>query len=134
MSKISIQTEVDLKTLISSVATLKLKDLESFAQELNAIITRKKSKSKSFRDAELLSLHNQTILTKVKRERLSDLIQKMESETMTERERKELLVLTKEEEKLRNERVKILIELSQLRSIPFPQLMKDLGLNPPGNV
>ena len=95
---------------------------------------KKKSKNKDFQEAALLSLHNRTILPKEKRNRLDFLIQKMEAETMTGAERKELLILTKEDEKLRNERVKVLIELSQLRSITLPQLMSELGLIPLVNV
>jgi hypothetical protein len=36
--------------------------------------------------------------------------------------------LANQEEKLRNQRLKYLIELAQLRAVSLPQLMIDLGL------
>ncbi len=131
MSKASVQTNLDLKDLLKNAAQLRIKDLESFTKELNALITRKRSKNKSYREAKLLSLHNQSILPKEKRNRFQELLKKMEMEEMTETERVEFLILTKKDEKLRNERLRILIELSQLKGISLPQLMNELGLMPP---
>jgi len=134
MPKITIKSEIDAKTLLAGVANLKLKELEEFMQELSGIVTRKKAKNKKYQEATLLNKHNQTILTKEKRSRYAVLYEKLEADTITEAERKEFLVLTKEDEKLRNERVKILIQLSHLKGVPFNQLLKSLGLKPIGNV
>jgi len=134
MSKITIKSEIDAKTLLAGVANLKLKELEAFMRELSGIVTKKKAKSKKYQEAALLSKHNRTILTKTKRNRYADLYQKLEADTITEEERQEFLSLTREEEKLRNERVKLLIQLSHLKGVPFNQLLKNLGLKPVGNV
>ena len=134
MSKITIKSEIDAKALLAGVANLRLKELEEFMRELSGIVTRKKAKNKKYQEAALLNKHNQTILTKVKRSRYAILYEKLEADTITEAERQAFLALTKEEEKLRNERVKILIQLSQLKGVPFNQLLKDLGLKPVGDV
>ncbi len=133
MSKITIKSEIDAKALLAGVANLKLKELEEFMRELSGIVTRKKTKDKKYQIATLLNKHNQTILSKKKRNRYAELYQKLEADIITETERKEFLLLTKEEETLRNERVKILIQLSQLKGLPFNLLLKELGLKPIGD-
>ena len=103
-------------------------------RELSEIVSKKKAKSKKYQEAALLSKHNRTILTKAKRHRYGELYQKLEADTITEVERQEFLILTKEDEKLRNERVKLLIQLSHLKEVSFNQLLKDLRLKPVGDV
>ena len=132
MSKVQTQAEVDTKSFIAGLTDLKVSDMEAFARELNGLIYRKKSKDKTRREKELLSLINRTVLEQAKLERYLQLSVKLEVEVISEEERLEFLKLTEEEEKLRNQRVKLLIELSQLRNIPLPQLMEEMGLNPPG--
>lgn len=134
MSKITIKSEIDTKSLLANIANLKVKELEFFLRELNGVITRKKAKDKKYQAAALLQKHNETVLNKPKRNRYAALYEKLEADIITEDERKEFFKLTKEEEKLRNERVKILIKIAQIRAIPFNQLLKELGLKPVGNV
>lgn len=134
MSKITIKSEIDAKSLLAGVANLKLKELEEFMRELSGIVTRKRSKSKKYQEAALLNKHNETVLDKKKRSRYAELYQKLEADIITETERKDFLTLSNEEEALRNERVKILIQLSQLKEMPFNQLLKNLGLKPVGDV
>ncbi len=68
-----------------------------------------------------------------KSERYVLLHHKLELENLSESEHKEFTDLVTEEENYRNERVKYLIELAQLRAVSLPQLMTNLGLNPPYN-
>jgi len=133
MSKIIIKSEIDAKSLLADIANLRIKELESFLRELSGIVTRKKAKDKKYQAAALLQKHNETVLNKIKRDRYAELYEKLELDTISAAERKEFLSLTKEEEKLRNERVKILIKLSQLKEMPLNQLLKELGLKPVGN-
>ena len=49
--------------------------------------------------------------------------------TITDTEYAELMQLTEEEEVIRCERLKYLVELAQLRAISLPQLMTNMGLN-----
>ena len=73
------------------------------------------------------------MLPREKRALYLQLAQKLENDSITEPERQHFLQLTEEEETLRNERVKMLIELAQLRSISLNQLMEELGLQPVGH-
>ena len=129
MTKIQIQTEIDPQMFLTSVSQIPVNELEYFVQELNALITRRKATDKTYRDRTLLSKINTTILPKNKTERYMSLHIKLEAETISESEYQEFMDLVAQEEELRNERVKYMIELSQLRGVTLPQVMSSLGLN-----
>ena len=119
---------MDTQSLLSNADQMPVTELEAFVQQLNALITRKKTTDKSLRDTILLDKINQTILDKNKRERYQSLVYQMEMETISDAEHAELLKLVEQEEKIRVKRLKYLIELAQLRNIALPQLMKTLEL------
>jgi hypothetical protein len=129
MTKIQIQTEIDPQIFLASVSQIPVNELEYFVQELNALITRRKTNDKAYRDRALLSKIITTILPKGKTERYMSLHLKLEAETIFEAEYQEFMDLVAQEEALRNERVKYMIELSQLRGVTLPQVMGSLGLN-----
>ena len=119
---------MDTQSLLSNADQMPVTELEAFVQQLNALITRKKTTDKNLRDTMLLDKINQTVLDKTKRERYQSLIYRMEMETISDIEHTELLKLVEQEEKIRVKRLKYLIELAQLRNITLPQLMKTLEL------
>ncbi len=133
MLKIPIHTEIDAQSLLKGVEGMQLNDLEHFAREINAMLARKKTKNKDYQIAKLLRLHNETVLNNAKKKRFFVLLDKLKSETISDKEHKEYLILAEEEESLRVKRVKYLIKLSQLRKIPLPVLMAELGLTPVGH-
>jgi hypothetical protein len=128
MTKLQVQSEMNTQTLLLSIAQLPLNELESFVNELNRLLTRKKTEDIVKKDKILVSKINQTALPLPKIERCNVLLQQMEFASLTESEHQELMSLVEEEETLRVERVKYLIELAQLRNITLPQLMEKLGL------
>ena len=131
MENRQLQSKIDFT---HNIANLPIAELEYYMQEINALILRKKTQDKEARDSFLLDKINKTVLDKKKTERYKALSYKLEAETITEAEYQEFMQLATLEEKLRNQRVKYLIELSQLRAISLPQLMITLGLkhNPNG--
>lgn len=122
----------DAKALLATATTMKIQELETLMRELNGVLFRKKSKNKAYREKELLRLINEAILEKEKRERYWQLSLLLEEGIMSDAEHAEFMDLVEKEESLRNQRVKLLIELSQLRSLPLDKLMEELGLNPLG--
>jgi hypothetical protein len=130
MSKIHIQTEIDTVLLLQGAARMTIQELEHFAMELNGLITRKKTKSKVRQEKRLLAKINQTILNPIQRQRYQILSEQFALEVIQPSEYAELSLLAHEDEALRNERVKYMIELSQLKAISLPQLMQELGLKP----
>jgi hypothetical protein len=126
---------MDAQALLKDFSQMPLLELERFLQSLNDLVTQKRATDKSYRERFLLGKINQTVLGKEKTERYQLLIRKLESVTpLTDIEHAELLQLTEEEEIIRYERLKYLVELSQLRSITLPQLMQNMGLNRPAYV
>jgi len=89
--------------------------------------------SKAQTQRELLRRINQTVLPKEKRALYAQLVEKLENDTISESEHQRFLELTEEEEALRNERVKILLELAQLKNMPLNRLLQELGLQPVGH-
>ena len=132
MSKIQqIHSMTDIKALLAAATAMKIQELESLMRELNGVLHQKKSKDKTYREKELLRLINEAILDKEKRERYWQLALQLEEGTMPAAEHAEFMQLVEQEELLRNTRVKLLIELAQLRNMPLPQLMEEMGLNSP---
>ena len=121
---------MDTQTFLNEAAGLQVSELERLARELDAIITRKKTAQIGQRESQLVQLINHTILTTDQRQKYGLLMDKLEQESITEEERQEFLELVAEDEQLRNDRVKYLVELAQLRNISLTKLMADLGLDP----
>ena len=129
MKENQIQANANIQSLIVGFAEMPLHDLESFISGLNALVIRKRVADKGKQDKALLLKINQTVLPERALERYIFLQDKMELETLSEIEYKELLTLVNQEEKIRNKRFKYLLELSQLRGISLTELMDNLGLN-----
>lgn len=125
---------MDAQALLKDVSQMPLLELERFVQAVNGLITQKKTTDKSYRERFLLGKINETVLGREKTERYQLLIRKLESATLTDIEHAELMQLTDEEEVIRYERLKYLVELAQLRAISLPQLMEKMGLNRPAHV
>lgn len=128
MAKAQI-ADSNIQSLIGGFSEMPLNDLESFIRELNALVVRKRSVDKEKRDKFLLLKINQSILPEQIMERYIFLQEKMEVESLTDAEYKELITLVGKEEKIRSKRFQYLLELSQLRGISMTELMHNLGLN-----
>ncbi len=122
---------MDTQALLKNVSEMPLPEIERFVQDVNALIAQKKSTDKTYQDRLLLRKINQTVLGETKTKRYQHLVVKLEAETLSESQYKEFMLLAEEEELIRYERLKYLVELAQIRSIPLPQLMDNLGLNRP---
>jgi hypothetical protein len=127
---IQIQTKIEMSQLLQGATQLTLSELESFVSELHRLIDIKKSIPKVRREKQLLARIQLTALDVSKRLRYKALAEKLEFEMLSEPEFAELAILTEEDDLLRNERVKYMIELAQLKQIPFVKLMEELGLKP----
>ncbi len=117
-----------IQQLIGSFSDLPLKDLELFLKELNTIVAKKRKNDLPKRDKFLLRKINESVLADDVLQRYIELQEKMETTVLIEAEHQELLLLVEKDEKIRNKRFQYLIELSQIRSIPLPELMQQLGL------
>lgn len=131
MTKMQIQSDLNIESLIGGFTDMPLQDLESFIKELNALAIRKRYADKGKREKSLLLKINHAILPEETMERYTFLQEKMEIENLSDFEYQELLNLVNQEEKVRNKRFQYLLELSQLRTISLTELINSLGLNTP---
>lgn len=120
----------ELDQLLSGVAQLETADLERFAQQVNLLLAQRKVPSLPQSEAELLQQINQG-LPKDTQHRYEELRAKLRAETITPAEHQELLTLVDIVEQADADRLQHLIKLSQLRQVPLPDLMHQLGIHPP---
>jgi hypothetical protein len=121
---------IDSQSLLRDADKMPVTELERFLKDINALLRRKKTQDKTLREGQLLHKINKTVLDAEKAARYQVLIEKLELGTMSDAEHLELDILGNQEEKLRNQRVKYMIELAQLRAVTLPQIMESLGLIP----
>jgi hypothetical protein len=121
---------IDSQSLLRDADRMPVTELERFLKDINALLRRKKTQDKALRERQLLHKINRTVLDATQTERYHILVEKLELSTMTDAEHTEFGILATQEEKLRNQRVKYMIELAQLRNITLSQVMASLGLIP----
>ena len=124
---------IDSQSLLRDADRMPVNELERFVNDLSALLQRKRTQDKGLRDRQLLHKINTTVLNTAQIERYHVLVEKLELSTMTEEEHKEFELLGNKEEKLRNQRVKYMIELAQLRAVSLSEVMESLGLKPLSN-
>jgi hypothetical protein len=121
---------IDSQSLLRNVDRMPITEIEHFLKDINALLLRKKTQDKALRERQLLHKINIYVLDDAKVNRYHFLAEKLELSTMTDAEHIEFDILANKEEKLRNQRVKYMIELAQLRAVSLSQVMESLGLTP----
>lgn len=115
--------------ILNNVSNLETSDLEQFLQEVAYLLAKRKVKSISKRESQLLLKINKPLLS-IKAQLQYDIFyQKLKEETITDTEHTRLLSLMKRREKKGVERLAALVELSQLKKITPKVLMKKMGLS-----
>jgi hypothetical protein len=122
--------QIDSQSLLRDADRMPVNELERFLKDINALLRRKRTQDKALRERQLLHKITNTVLDTAQRERYHALIEKLELSTMTDVEHAEMDILGNKEEKLRNQRVKYMIELAQLRAVSLSEVMVSLGLKP----
>ena len=116
--------------LISGVSSLETTEIELFMQKLGQLIARRKTPSASEQETILLTAINQAIPQKLQM-RYTEMVEKLENETMTPAENKAFLKLVEKMETQNAKRLQHLLELSQLRGVSLDTVMNQLHLNTP---
>lgn len=130
MSEASSQSVLSAHGFPPGLSDLPLSELEHLAQELDAVIAQKRKADRKPSEGELLLRINSTVLNAEDRSRYLALAEKLETDQLTETEHQEFLKWVDKDEKLRNERLKFMIELAQMRNISLHELMQNLGIAP----
>lgn len=123
-------SKIDSVNLLRDADRMPVAELEQFIKEVSALLRRKKTQDKTLRERQLVHKINRNVLETEEAARYHVLVKKLELGSLTDVEHAEIGLLGDKEEKLRNQRVKYMIELAQLREQTLPQVMKSLGLIP----
>ena len=113
--------------ILEDMALLTARQLETVIERAALLRLQKRRRVMSSRESELLRVINHG-LSPGKNALLARLEDKLRHETLTRREREQLLRLTDELESLGAQRLKSLIELATLRKTSAAELMRKMGL------
>jgi hypothetical protein len=128
--QITSQVNIGLDQLLNGVSQLETPDLEQFVGQINALLAQRKVPSLPRRETELLELINQGLPEAIQ-SRYDELQAKLQDETIAPDEHEELLALIDPVEQATVDRLRSLIELSQLRQVSLDELMTQLGIHHP---
>lgn len=127
MPTVQIEAQLSFDKLVEAASQLSLPDLERFSTQVLTLQARRKAPNLSKAETELLMKINQGLSPEV-RHRYSELIEKRDSETLSEGDYQELLNLTDQVELRQAERIEALGQLAQLRGETVQKLMKSLEI------
>jgi hypothetical protein len=125
--QITSQVSIGLDQLLNGVSQLETPDLE-FVGQVSSLLAQRKAPSLPRRETELLELINQGLPEDIQ-SRYDELQTKLYHETITPEEHQELLSLIDPVEQVSVDRLRSLIELSQIRKVSLDELMTQLGVH-----
>ncbi len=119
----------ELSEVINEIAKLEAQELESFIQEINYLLARKKVPNPTKKELQLItklykSLDNNT------QKRYDDLTKKLNDESISEKEHEELLTLVETTEAHNINWLQTITELAQLRKTSVEKVIQQLGVTP----
>jgi hypothetical protein len=116
--------------LLKAVDDLSEPDLENLLNRTLSVRARRRGLIATPEESTLLREINRGIPAELS-DRYDILADKRDDETLTEAEYQELLDVAEQIESLGVKRLEAIVKLSELRQVPFPQLMVDLGIQTP---
>ena len=131
MSTVQVKSNIELgiEDILAGLDQLETPELEQFFQQVSRLLARRKAKSLSAEEAELLLKINEGLSIEHSN-RYHQLGSKLEEGSMTPDENREFLELVALAEAKDAERLTYLLELAQIREVSLDDLMDQLGLNP----
>lgn len=132
MTTIQIKSEINIEIdeLLTGVSHLQTSDLEDFLAEVSILLAHRKVSNLPAREAELLQEINRAFPAS-SQQRYDELSAKLRAGTITITEHQELLALIDQSEMFAANRLEKLLELARLRQLTLPELMNQLGIQPP---
>jgi len=115
------RVEITTENLLSAVVQMTADDFERFFQD---------AKRLKKREVNLIAKLDKFNLSAEDEKIYRDLLRKFRAEKITEMEHKLLISLTEELEDLNVERMKCLVEISQIRKKSLREVMKELDIKP----
>ena len=126
MPTIHIETE----QIMNAASQLPLPELDQLVAQLQTLRRQANLPRLPVQESELLRRINQSAPTELQ-QRYDALRRKRRRSKLSRQEQQELLSLTQQMEQLDVERLQLLAQLATLRKLSLPELMQQLGLEPP---
>lgn len=130
MTTVQRQRPISPDQLLAAIDQLDTSELRPFVSRVVARAARRIAPSLPPEESKLLQKINRGLPTDLD-QRYRELVAKRRSETLSHSEHQELLRLTDDVEKWQAERVGYLVKLAERRGMSLPELMDDLGIEPP---
>lgn len=118
-----------IRELLAEADRLDTKDLGVLSVKVSELLANRPRPGIPKEEARLLLQINEGLPIELL-ERAALLHEKRQEETLTVKDQKELELLTTQIEDLHLKRIKNLLKLAQIRGIPLPKLMDELGVKP----
>ncbi len=133
----TIQTDsgqIKVEDLLNSIAQLKIADLEGFAKQVTNILKKKKAPILKKQEQDLIDRikNGGPSKTFLKRQRI--LLEKSVKGLITETEHQEALAMIPIASKWDLERIKLMLQLAELRNTTLEEVRISLKINPPEDV
>lgn len=129
----NISHQDNIENVLESLGGLTVKEIDLVLQNLIKIRRQKLPSVLSEKESELIKKINRQLPEEI-RSRYNILLNKKESQSLSDQEYAELLELTRYAEQFDVDRLKHLSDLARLRNISLAQLIDDLELKPVVNV
>jgi hypothetical protein len=120
-------TQTKNELLSIELSTLSSSELDKIISQAIFLRAKKQAKFAEKKEANLLVKINQG-LNREQQLRFDELAEKLQSENITESERKEFLQLTNQIELLDAKRIKLIGDLAKIRKQTFDETLKELGI------
>jgi hypothetical protein len=124
------QTSPSASAILTAVRQMPIAELEQLVDQVIAIRAERVAPHLSADESELLTRINQGLPVE-DRARMRALVDKRDSETITDAEWRELTALTDRLELLQADRLAALAELAKLRGVTLDEVMAQLGIQFP---
>jgi len=129
MPTIQIEADLSPEQLINAARQLPRREFDRFVERVLSLRAERAAPVLLAAESELLLKINHPVPDDLLH-RYDELIARRDTRTLTAEEHEELLRLTDQVELLEAERMRLLIELAQLRQITLDELMGQLGFRP----
>jgi hypothetical protein len=120
-------TQTKNELLSIELSTLSSSELDKIISQAIVLRAKKQAKFAEKKEANLLVKINQG-LNREQQLRFDELAEKLQSENITESERKDFLQLTNQIELLDAKRIKLIGDLAKIRKQTFDETLKELGI------
>lgn len=128
--ELNTAVQIDLKSILQGISLLDTDNLRLFADEVVQLVLKRTANEEQAKEWSIVYQIHTLIPQRIKH-RYDELVVKNERQVLNAEEHQEYLQLNEQMENFSVERLKLLIELAEIRQTTVPHIMLQLGLQKP---